>query len=108
MNITKSREIINFVNRLKFEFFKITALKQYSNFTDSTAITENNKFSFVTTDSEEIIKERFEILRVQSYKENRKFLFITYLHNDKNEQFKKITFFFRLKFVYLNFYDVLN
>ena len=48
------------------------------------------------------------MLYIQNYGKNRKFLFITHLHDDKNKQFKKITFYFKLRFRYLKFYEMLN
>lgn len=44
----------------------------------------------------------------QNYEKDRKFLFITHLHEDREEQFKKIMFYFRLRSMYLKFYEMLD
>jgi len=49
-NTTKLREMTDLANRLRFEFFDIIALKQYSNSADSTAIIENNEPILVTAE----------------------------------------------------------
>ena len=108
LNITRLREMIDLANCLKFESFKIIALKQFSKLANSTIVKENERLAFVTNNLEKTKKDKCEMLYVQNYEENRKFLFITYLHNDKNKQFEKITFYFKLKFTYLEFYNMSN
>ena len=108
LDTTRLRELIDLVNRLRFESFEITALKQFSKSADSTIIRENEKLTLVTDDSEKIRKDKCEILHTQNYEEDRKFLFITHLLDNKYEQFEKITFYFKLKFIYLKFYKMSN
>lgn len=106
VNTTKLREIADLANRLGFESPEITALKQYPKSTDLAAVTGNNRPLLITAGPGETIEERCGMPRVQSYEEDRKFLFITYLYDDRDEQSEGITSFFRLRFVYLNFYGV--
>lgn len=60
----------------------------------------------VTDGPEQTKRERCEMSHNQSYEENHKFLFITHLHDNRNEQSERITSFFRLRFVYMKFYDM--
>ncbi len=106
LDTTRLREMTDLVNRLKFESLEIIALKQFSKSADSTIVEENERSALVTNDSEEIRKDRCEMSHVQNYEENHKFLFITHLYDDRNEQFEGITFYFRLRFTYLKFYDM--
>lgn len=71
-------------------------------------VKENKKSAIVTDDSEKIKKNKYRMSHTQNYKNDHKFLFITHLHDDKDEQFKKITFYFKLRFMYLKLYEMLN
>jgi len=106
LNTAKLREMIDLVNRLSFELSEIRVLQQYSRSQKTSVATENNRSMLITDDSEETRRERCEMSHIQSYEENRKFLFITHLHDDRNEQSERITLFFRLRFVYMKFYDM--
>ena len=106
LNTAKLREMSDLVDRLSFEFTEMTALQQYSRSQEITVTTGNNRPLLVTDEPEEIKRDRCEMSHVRSYEENHKFLFITHLHDDKNEQSEKITSFFRLRFVYMKFYDM--
>ena len=44
----------------------------------------------------------------QDYEQNCKFLFIIHLHDDRNERIKNVTFFFRMRKLYLSFHDSIN
>lgn len=108
LDTTRLREMTDLANRLRFESPEIIVLKQFSKSADSTIVEGNEKPALVTNDSEEIRKDRCEMPHVQNYEENRKFLFITHLYDDRNEQSEGITFYFRLRFTYLKFYDMPN
>ncbi len=88
LDTTRLREITNLVNLLRFESFEIIALKQFLKLIDSTIVKGNERFAFVTNDLEEIRKNRCEMPHAQNYEENRKFLFITYLHENRDKQFE--------------------
>jgi len=108
LDTTRLREMVDLANYLRFESFEIIVLKQFSKLIDLTIVRENEKLAFVTNDLEKIRKNKCEILHAQNYEKDRKFLFITHLHNDKDKQFKEITFYFRLRFTYLKFYKMSN
>ena len=99
----KLREMADLANRLGFESSEITALKQHPNSTDSSAVTGNNRPILVTAGPGETRKERCGMPHIQSYQDDRKFVFIPHLHDDRNEQSEGITSFFRLRSVYSNF-----
>ena len=94
IDITKLHKMTDLADQLKFESSEITALKQYSKFETSMIRTEKNKSLLVTDDSEKAKKKRREMSHIQSYKKNQKYLFISHLHDDRNEQKEKITSFF--------------
>ena len=106
VDTTKLREMADLANRLWFESSDIVALKQYSNSTDSTAVIENNRPILVTAGPGETREQRCGMPHIQSYKDDRQFLFLTHLHDDRDEQSEGITSFFRLRSVYLNFYGM--
>ena len=85
LNTMKLRQIIDFVNRLKFKSFEIIVLTQFSKSTNSIIIKENKKSAIITNDSEEIRKNKCKISDIQNYKKNCKFLFIIHFYDDKNE-----------------------
>lgn len=86
--------MIDFLNQLKFKFSEIITLKQYSKSEESIMITESDRSLLVINESDEAIQERCEMSYIQNYEENHKYFFISHLHDDKNEQTEKITFFF--------------
>lgn len=106
VNTKKLREMADLANRLGFESTDITTLKQYPNSADSTAVIENNRPILVTAGPGETREHRCGMSHIQSYLDNRKFLFLTHLHDDRHEQSEGITSFFRLRSVYLNFYGM--
>lgn len=108
LDITISREIINLANCLKFKLFEIISLKQFLKLANLTITKENERSTLVKNNLRKSRKNKCETLYVWNYKKNRKFLYITYLHNNKNKQFKDITFYFRLRFTYLKFYKMSN
>jgi len=106
VDTTKLREMADLANRLGFESSDIIALKQYPNSADSTAVIENNGPILVTAGPGETREQRCGMPHIQSYIDDRKFLFLTHLHDDRDEQSEGITSFFRLRSVYLNFYGM--
>ena len=108
LNTMRLRQMTDLVNHLRFESFEIIVLTQFSKSTDPMIVRENEKPAIVTNDSGKIRKDRCEMPHTQNYEEDRKFLFITHLHDDRDEQFEEITFYFRLRFTYLKFYEMSN
>ena len=108
LDTTRLREMVDLANHLRFESFEIIALKQFPKLVDPTIVRGNEKLALVTNGLGKIRKDRCEIPHAQNYEEDRKFLFITHLHNDRDEQFKGITFYFRLRSTYLKFYEMSN
>lgn len=94
IDTTKLCEMTDFANQLRFEFSEIAALKQYLKSEESVMITQNDKPLLITDNSDEARQKRCEMSHIQSYEENCKYLFINYLHDDKDEQTERITFFF--------------
>lgn len=108
LDTTRLREMTDLANRLGFESPEITALKQFSKSADSTIVGGNERSALVTDGSGKIRKDRCGMSHVQNYEEDRKFLFITHLYDDRNEQSERITSYFRLRFTYLKFYGMPN
>jgi len=106
IDTTKLREMADLADQLRFEFFEIAALKQYLKSEESVMITQNNRPLLVTDGSGEARQERCEMSHIQSYEEDCKYLFISHLHDDRNEQTERITFFFQLQFMYLKFLEI--
>ena len=106
LNTAKLREMIDLANRLGFEPPAIRALQQYSRSQETPEATGNNRPMLVTDGPGETRRERCGMPHIQSYEEDRKFLFITHLHDDRNEQSEGITSFFRLRSVYMKFYGM--
>lgn len=108
LDTTTSREMANLANCLGFESSDIIALKQFPKLANPTIVRGNERPALVTNDLGEPRKDRCETPHVQNYEEDRKFLYITHLHDDRDEQSKGITSYFRLKFTYLKFYEMSN
>ncbi len=106
LDTTRLREMADLANRLGFESSEITAFKQFPKSADSTIIRGNGKPTLVTDGPGEIRKDRCGMPHTQNYEEDRKFLFITHLHDDKDEQSEGITSYFRLRSTYLKFYGM--
>ena len=85
VDITKLGKIANLANRLGFKSFKVTALIEYPSSAELDAATGNNRPVLVTVGPKEIKKERYGMPRIQSYYDDRKFLFVTYLYDDRSE-----------------------
>ncbi len=85
MRLCKMTDLINY---LEFKLSEITALKQFSKSADSSIIRENERPVLVMKGSGKIKKDKCEMLHVQNYEENCKFLFISHLHDNRDEQFK--------------------
>lgn len=64
LNITKLREIVNFINRLRFKSFEIIVLKQFLKFANLPIIKKNEKSALVTESLEKIKKNRYGILYI--------------------------------------------
>ena len=106
VNTTKLDEITDLAHQLGFRFFKITVLRWCSKSADIVMIIKSSESLLVTDDSEQLKKERYEILHTQSHEQDCKFLYITHLPDNENEQSEEITSFFWLRFMYLKFYNI--
>ena len=82
-DITRLREIADLANRLGFESSEITALKQFPKLADPIIVRGNEKPALVTDSPGEIRKDRYRILYIYNYEEDRKFLFIIHLLNNR-------------------------
>ena len=102
----KLREMADLAAQLGFESPEITTLKQYPKSEDSMIITGSNRPFLVTDGPGEAKKERYGMPRIQNYEEDRKYLFISHLHDDRDEQGEGITSFFRLRSIYLKFLGI--
>lgn len=106
VNITRLRDMIDLANRLGFESFEISALREYSKFVDLTVPIENHKSFLVTEGPGETKKYKCDTPRIEDYEENQQHLFIRHLHDDRHEQGERVTCFFRFKSMYLKFFGV--
>ncbi len=106
VDTTKLREMADLANRLGFESSDITALKQYPSSADLNAVTEKSRPILVTAGPGEPREQRCGMPHIQNYRNDRNCLFITHLHDDRDEQSEGITSFFRLRSVYINFYGM--
>ncbi len=106
LDTAKLREMIDLANQLGFEPPEIRALQQYSQSQETPVATVNNKPMLITDGPGQTKRERCGMPHNQSYEEDRIFLFITHLHDDRNEQSEGITSFFRLRSVYMKFYGM--
>ncbi len=93
-------------NYLEFESSEITALKQFLKSADPPIIGGNETPTIVTDGLGEIRKDRCGMPHAQNYEEDRKFLFINHLHDNRYEQSEGITSYFRLRSTYLKFYGM--
>lgn len=87
-------QIVALRNRFKIAFIAKEKIKK--------------RLRLVTNDLNKSKKYKCKIFRIQHYEQNRCSYFIFYLHAIKNEQSNNIINFFRIRFVYLKFFDVLN
>lgn len=99
-------QMADLANRLGFESSEITALTQFPKSTDPMIVRGNEKPAIVTDGPGEIRKDRYGVPHTQNYEEDRKFLFIIHLHDDRDEQSEGITSYFRLRSTYLKFYGM--
>ena len=106
LDTTRLREMADLANRLGFESSEITALKQFPKSADPTLVRGNEKPALITDGPGEIRKDRCGIPHTQNYEEDRKFLFITHLLDNRYEQSEGITSYFRLRSTYLKFYGM--
>ena len=106
LDTTRLREMADLANRLGFESSEIAALKKFPKSADPTVERGNEKPALVTDGPGEIRKDRCGMPRAQSYEEDRKFLFINHLHDERNEQSEAITSYFRLRSTYLKFFGI--
>lgn len=106
VDTTKLHEMADLADQLGFEFSEIAALKQYLKSEESVMVTQNNRPLLITDGSDEARQKRCKMSHIQSYEEDCKYLFISHLHNDKDEQTEGITSFFQLWSVYLKFLEI--
>ncbi len=85
LDTTTSREIADLANYLGFKSSEITALKQFPTSVDLTIVRGNERPAFVIDSLGEPRKDRCGTPHVQNYKEDRKFLYITHLLDDRDE-----------------------
>ncbi len=89
--------------RLGFESSEVNALREHSRSVDSTATTGSHTPSLVTDGPGKVKRFRCGIPRIENYEEDRAYLFIQHLHDNRHEQGEGITSFFRLRSTYLKF-----
>ena len=106
LDTIRLREMADLANRLGFESSEITALKQFPKSADPTLVRGNEKPALITDGPGEIRKDRCGIPHTQNYEEDRQFLFITHLLDNRYEQSEGITSYFRLRSTYLKFYGM--
>lgn len=106
LDTTRLREMADLAHHLGFESSEITALKQFPKSADPPILRGNEKPALVTDGPGEIRKDRCGLPYAQNYEEDRKYLFITHLHDDRYEQSEGITSYFRLRSTYLKFYGM--
>ena len=103
---TSLRKMADLASRLGFESSEIGASKDHPASIYSTALNENHRPFLVTEGPKEAQKYRYGILRIEDHEENRKYMFIPYLYENRDEQGEGITYFYRLRSVYLKFFDI--
>ena len=96
LDTMRLREMADLANRLGFESSEITAFTQFPKSTDPMIVRGNEKPAIVTDGPGEIRKDRCGMPHTHNYEEDRQFLFITHLHDDRDEQSEGITSYFRL------------
>ena len=106
LDTTRLREMADLAHHLGFESSEITALKQFPKSANPPILRGNEKPALVTDGPGEIRKDRCGLPYAQNYEEDRKYLFITHLHDDRYEQSEGITSYFRLRSTYLKFYGM--
>ena len=104
LDTIRLRKMADLASRLGFKSSEITALKQFLKSVDPTLVREDEKPTLIMDGPEEIRKDRCGILHTQNYEEDRQFLFITHLLDNRYEQSEGITSYFRLRSTYLKFY----
>ena len=98
---TTLREMADLANHVRSESSEITALKQTPKSADPLTIRRNKKHALVIDGPGEIRKDRYEMPHAQTYEDDRKSMFITYLYDNRYEQSERITSYFRLRSMYL-------
>ena len=83
LDTTRLREMADLASLLGFESSKITALKQFPKSADPTLVREDEKPALITDGPGEIRKDRCGIPHTQNYEEDRQFLFITHLLDNR-------------------------
>ena len=106
LDTTKLHEMADLADQLGFRSSEISALKQYSKPADAVMVIESGKPLLIMDGPGETKKERCGMPHIQNHEQDLKFLFITHLHDDRNEQSEGITSFFRLRSMYLKFYGI--
>ena len=106
LDTIRLRQMADLASRLGFESSEITALTQFPKSIDPIIVRGNKKPAIVTDSPGEIRKDRYGMPYTQNYEEDRKFLFITHLHDDRDKQSERITSYFRLRSTYLKFYRI--
>lgn len=104
----KLRDLTDFVYKLDFQFIQIIALRNRFKIAFITVEEVNRQLQLVTDNSDKLRKYRYKIFCTQHYKQNCCLYFIFYLHEAKNKQSNNIINFFRIKSVYLKFFDTLS
>ncbi len=106
VNTSSLREMADLASRLGFESAEISALREHPKSADLTGLSANHRPSLVTEGPGEAPKYRCGISPVEDYEENRKYMFIPYLHDNRQEQGEGITYFFRFRSMYLKFFGM--
>ena len=85
INIATLRNLNNFVQRLNFECSKILTFQQYLKVRNFEFNDKDDKSLLIINIENEIKMNKCKLSHNQNYEQNHKFLFIIYLHDDKNE-----------------------
>ena len=108
VSIAILRNLNELAQRLNFECFQILMLLQYFKTRDFEFHNKNDKSLLIIDIEDELKTNKCELFYNRNYEQNRKFLFVAHLQNDKNEQIENITIFFRMQELYLSCYDSIN
>ena len=106
VDTARLREMADLATRLGFQSSEISALREYPKSANSAVTTESHSPFLVTDGPGEAERCRCGIRRTQDYEENRQYMFIRHLHDNRYEQGEGITCFFRFRSMYWKFFGV--
>lgn len=85
INSSSFREMIDLASRLSFESVEISVLKEHPKSADFMGLSANHRPSLITEGFEKTSKYRYGISFIEDNEENRKYMFIPYLHDKRHE-----------------------